>query len=190
MNEVINAVLEIVLGQIPEAIYFGMFLLVGKNIKEKRLLFIGIMIFEYILLKQFIHFNVWFQLIYTFMSFVVLKILYKEKAQITDIFLFMIASLILILFSFITNFTAILTYKNYFISSIINRSVILIFIFLFKKVIRNKYREFCSLWNRHNHKNKIRSLTLRNISIITFNFMFWLINIGMIYALYYNSFMK
>lgn len=190
MNETINAVLEVVLGQVPEAIYFAMFLIVGKNIKAKRLLFIGIMIFEYIMLTMFIKFNVWFQLIYTFMSFATLKVLYKDKAQITDVFLFAIASLFLIFFSFITYYTAMLTYKNYFISSIINRIIIIVFVYLFRKIIRNKYVEFCSLWNRHNKPAKIRSLTLRNISIITFNIMFWLINIGMIYALYYNSFMK
>ena len=57
---------QILLGQIPEAIYFALFLIYSKNIKNKRLLFIILMIVEYIILKQFIHFNIWFQVLYTF----------------------------------------------------------------------------------------------------------------------------
>ena len=88
-----------VLVQIPEPVYFSLFLIIGKNIKEKRLLLIGIMIMQYLLLMHIFPFNVWFQLIYTFMSFVNLKVLYKEKAQVTDIFLFTAASIILIITS-------------------------------------------------------------------------------------------
>lgn len=181
MNEIIYVVLEKVL----EAVYFSLFLIIGKNIKEKRLLLICIMIFEYLMLKHFIKYDVWFQLIYTFMSFVNLKVLYKEKAQITDIFLFATSSIILIFFSMFTYITANFTYKNYFISLIINRILIFSFLLLCKDIIKQKYKEFCSLWNRHTNLTKIRSLTLRNISIIIFNLMFWLINIGMIITLIY-----
>ena len=92
-----NLVFTLLLENILEAIYFSLFLIIGKGLKEKRLLFIIIMIFEYLILKCIIKYNVWFQIIYTFMSFVNLKVLYKDKAQITDIFLFAIASIILIL---------------------------------------------------------------------------------------------
>lgn len=181
MSEIIYQVLV----QLAEPVYFSLFLIIGKNIKEKRLLLICIMTIQYLLLMRLFPFNVWFQLIYTFMSFVNLKVLYKEKAQVTDIFLFASASILLILFSGITYFSAMLTYNNYTISLILNRILMLSFILLFKNGIRNKYKEFCSLWNRHNNPKKIRSLTLRNISIITFNLMFWLINIGMIFFLKY-----
>ena len=65
---------------------------------------------------------------------------------------------------------------------ILNRVIIFLFLHYFKDSIRIKYKEFYSLWNRHNNPNKIKSLTLRNISIISFNIMFWLINIGMVLA--------
>lgn len=176
MEELILIFLEKVL----EAIYFSMFLLIGKNIKEKRLLFTFIMIFEYLALKYFIKYDVYFQLIYTFMSYVNLKVLYKEKAQITDIFLFAAGSLILI---FISGCFAILAYyfiKNYYICLILLRIVLFIILFKIKDRLKDKYKDFCSLWNRHNKPKKIKSLTLRNISIIIFNLMFWLINLGMI----------
>lgn len=179
MNEIILLLLE----KVCEAVYFSLFLIIGKNIKNKRLLLIGIMIFEYLALKHFIHFNVWFQLVYTFMSFVNLKVLYREKAQVTDIFLFMVASVILILLSVFTYMTALYTYKDYFISLVLNRLLLFGIILIFKNFIREKYKSFCSLWNRHNKPNKIRSLTLRNISIIVFNLMFCFINFCMAIAM-------
>ena len=182
MNEIILLLLE----KVCEAVYFSLFLIIGKNIKSKRLLLIGIMIFEYLALKHFIHFNVWFQLAYTFMSFVNLKVLYREKAQVTDIFLFMVSSVIIIIFSMFTYLTAMFTYKNYGISLVINRILLFLCLYVFKNKIKLYYKNFCKLWNRHNNPNKIRSLTLRNISIIIFNLMFWLINLGITYRLLFK----
>ena len=175
------------LEKILEAIYFSLFLIIGKNIKNKKLLFIGIMVFEYIMLTKFIEFNVLFQLIYTFMSFINLKVLYREKAQITDVFLFMVASLLLIAISAISYGVVYITIQEYFIALILNRILLFGLLFLLRNIIRDKYKVFCSLWNRHNIPNQIKSLTLRNISIIIFNLMFWLINIGMAFSYVLNS---
>ena len=86
--------MELFLGQIPEAIFFALFMIFAKNIKSKRIFFTTLMIDLYIILKFFINYNVWFQIIYTILTYVILKILYKEKSQITDIFTFGIASII------------------------------------------------------------------------------------------------
>lgn len=174
-----------VLVQIPEPVYFSLFLIIGKNIKEKRLLLIGIMIVQYWLLMHIFPFNVWFQLIYTFMSFVNLKVLYKEKAQVTDLFLFATASIILIVISAFCYGTFYFTIKNYIIALIMNRVLMFITLYFGRNKIKDMYKKFCSLWNRHNNPNKMRSLTLRNISIIIFNLMFWFINLGMIFFLTY-----
>ena len=171
--------------KILEAIYFSLFLIFGKDLKKKRILLICIMIFEYLMLTSIIQYNVWFQFLYTFMVFVNLKVLYREKAQITDIFLFAAASIILIICSIFTYTTALYTYNNYIISLVLNRILIFSLVFVFRKQIRKLYKEFCSLWNRHSNPNKIKSLTLRNISIISFNVMFWTINLGMIIFLKY-----
>ena len=173
-----------VLVQIPEPVYFSLFLIIGKNIKEKRLLLIGIMIMQYLLLMHIFPFNVWFQLIYTFMSFVNLKVLYKEKAQVTDIFLFAIASLFLIMISAFCYGIIFITIKNYVCALIINRILMFMVLYFGRNKIKNAYKKFCSLWNRHNNPDKIRSLTLRNISIITFNLMFCFINLGMAFVVF------
>lgn len=178
-------IFRLISAKLLEPIYFSLFLIIGKDLKKKRLLLTCIMIFEYVMLTNIIEFNVWFQFIYTFLSFINLKVLYKEKSQITDIFLFAAASIILILLSMLTYISALYTYNNYMASLIINRILMFCFIFLFRKQIRKLYKEFYSLWNRHSKPNKIKSLTLRNISIISFNVMFWFINLGMLYFIKY-----
>ena len=178
--------LEVLLGQIPEAIYFSLFLIFAKNLKEKRILFTVIMVFEYLLLLHFIKFNVLFQFAYTFMTFLTLKVLYKDKAQITDIFAFSVASLYLIFVSILSYSIVYFTLKVYMVSVILNRLILYISLFVLKSKINIYYKKFKYFWNRHREKKvKIKSLTLRNISIILFNVMFYIINFCMIFFLKY-----
>ena len=174
--------LEVVLGQIPEAIYFSLFMIFAKELKEKRVLFTLIMIFEYLILLSVIKYNVLFQFIYTFMTYVILKVLYKDKAIITDIFVFMIASLILIAVSFVSYMVVLATIKNYYVAVILNRIILAVILVIFKDKLSYFYKNYKLFWNRRKGVPvKIRSLTLRNISIILFNLMFYIINIGLIY---------
>lgn len=78
-------ILIVVLGQLPEAIFFALFMILAKNIKKKRLLFTGLMCLEYVLIMMLFQYNWLFHIIYTIMTFLTLKVLYKENAQITDI---------------------------------------------------------------------------------------------------------
>lgn len=172
-------ILIILLEKVCEAIYFSLFLIYGKNIKEKRLLFICIMIAEYLMITKLIEYNIWIHISYIALTYINLKVLYKEKAQITDIFLFASASIILILFSGIF---AILVYNNllnYIIALILLRTCLFLFLILNMKNINGLYKAFWKRWNR-NKTSKIKSLTLRNISIIIFNLMFYSINLAMI----------
>ena len=123
--------LEIFLGQIPEAIYFALFMIFAKDLKEKRILYILLMVIEYLLLKHFIKYNMWFQILYTIMQFVILKVLYKEKSQITDIFTFTIASIILILSCSVLYFIIWETINNFIIYVILNRLLLILFLIIF-----------------------------------------------------------
>ena len=174
--------LRFVLGRFIEPIYFALFMIIGKDLKNKRLLLTCIMMFQYLMLTSIIKFDVLFHFLYTFMVFIDLKVLYREKAQITDIFLFGAASITLIIVSIITYLTALYTYQNYIIAMIINRVVIFSAIYFCKNKIRKLYKRFYSLWNRHNNPKSITSLTLRNISTISFNLMFAIINLCMVYV--------
>ena len=177
MNEFVLLILE----KVFEAIYFSLFLIFGKGIKNKRLLFIGIMIFQYLILKQFIKFNVLFQIIYTFLSFINLKVLYKDKTQITDIFLFAAGSIFLIFISMLCVITRYIFNTSYLNVLIFNRIILFMSLFLIKNKINYFYKKYYENWNRKSKGSviKIRSLTLRNISLIMFNLMFYVINIGL-----------
>ena len=91
--------MELILGQIPESIYFAIFLIFAKQIKEKRILFTICMIFEYLFLKYTFQYNVLFHITYIFMIYILLKTIYGNKAQITDIFIVLISYLTMIIFS-------------------------------------------------------------------------------------------
>lgn len=125
-------IIRLISAKALEPLYFSLFLIYGKDLKHKRLLFTLIMIAEYIMLTEIIEFNVWLQFIYTFMTFVNLKVLYKEKAQVTDIFLFAIASIILIISSAGCYMLVLYTIRNYYVVIFLNRIFIFSFVLLFK----------------------------------------------------------
>lgn len=177
--------LELLLGQIPEAIYFALFMIFTKELKSKRILYIVLMITEYLLLKHFIEFSIWFQIAYTIAQFVILKILYKEKAQITDIFTFAIASAVLILISFISYFIIWATLSNYYIAVILCRILLFTFLVIFHKKLCKIQKLYKLLWNRTNKKPiKMKSATFRAVNLVIFNIMFYIINLGMIFTLF------
>lgn len=175
---------QLLLGQIPEAIYFALFLIYSKNIKNKRLIFIVLMIFEYILLKHFIHFNIWFQVLYTFTTYSLLKILYKDKAQITDIFTFMISSVYLIIVSSITYLVFNFTSKNMIIAVALSRLLEFIPVFILNYKLHAIQSVYKKLWNRNDKvKKKVKSITFRCINLLLFNIMFYFLNAVMLYCI-------
>ena len=96
---------ELFIGQIPEAVYFALFMILTKQLKTKRILFVVISTIEYIILLYALPFNVWSHILYFFLMYLLLKLLYKDKSQITDVFTLGIASIIMILFNFVLYFT-------------------------------------------------------------------------------------
>lgn len=173
--------LELVIGQIPEAIYFSLFMIYAKKIKEKRIIYVILMTFEYILLAQCIKYNVWLQILYTFISFLILKILYKQKAQVTDIFTFTIASIFLIISSTVMYYIVYFTFHNMVGYVILNRIVIFMLLFIFKNKLNKIQLLYKKMWNRNdNIKKKMKSTTFRALNIVIFNIIFYVINIGML----------
>ena len=177
--------LELLLGQIPEAIYFALFMIFTKELKTKRILYIVLMVLEYVLLKFFIEYNIWFQVAYTIIQFLILKLLYKEKAQITDIFTFTIASAVLILISFISYSVVWFTLNNYYIAVILCRVLLFVFLIMFYKKLYKIQKLYKILWNRNDKKKtKMNSPTFRAVNLVIFNIMFYIINLGMIFTLF------
>lgn len=180
-----NRMLELFLGQIPEAIFFALFMIFAKGLKEKRLLFTILMIIEYLLLLYSFPYNWLFHICFMVTTFIILKVLYKEKSQITDVFLLLIGYIILGITSIIS---WLLFNFNMSLVAIFNRIIIFTFIFILNKKLYKIQNIYKFLWNRNDRiKKKIKSTTFRALNIVVFNISFVLINLCMLYAIYYNS---
>ena len=179
--------LEILLGRIPEAIYFALFMIFTKQLKEKRVLYVILMIIEYLLLEHVFHYQTWFQISYTFISFLILKLIYKEKAQVTDIFIFTISSIILILVSMITYFITWFTLDNLFIGNLIQKIILFIVLIICKPYLPCIQLLYKHLWNRNNLPKKMKSTTFRALNVVIFNVLFYVINVGMITSIILNG---
>ena len=64
-------ILEIILGQIPEAVYFAVFMILVKGLKTRRFTFIISMIIEYLLILNVLPYSIWSYVLYFILSFLV-----------------------------------------------------------------------------------------------------------------------
>lgn len=172
---------QLLLGQIPEAIYFALFMMLVKNIKEKRILFTILMILEYVFLKCFLVYNIWFQVMYFILSFIIMKMLYKDKTQVTDIFTLGIASIILVITSAIPYIIIYFTIHNMLIYVILNRIIIFTLLFVFRYKLQNINKLYYKLWNRNNKLKKMKTTTFRALNVVIFNISFVIINLGILF---------
>lgn len=177
-------ILEILLGQLPEALYFAIFMILAKRIKNKRILFTSLMIIEYILLFSIVRYSIWYHVFYFVISYIILKILYKEKSQITDIFTISIASIILIISNIIL-YPIALIFNNYIIFVISNIILTFVILYLLRNKLHNIQNMYKKFWNRNDKVIKrMKSTTFRCLNLVLFNISFYIINIFMIYCLF------
>lgn len=175
----LNFIISIILGLIPEVLYFTLFLVYTKNLKTKRLKLFILLAIGYIVLIMICRYQLIFYLSYIVYIYLINKILYK--AHISDIFVISLGSVYLT----ITSFIAFKITENYYLAYIINR-IILYTIFLIKNKFNPIYKLYLSLWNR-NDNAKIKSITLRNISLLVVNVFILILNYIIIIALNYFS---
>lgn len=103
-----------------------------------------------------------------------MKIFYEDKCNVTDIFTLGISSIIL---GVISMLSYLVSFGNMICCSIVSRILMFTLIILCKPIlpkINNLYRK---LWNRGEHKYKIKSTTFRALNIVVFNLSFAVINI-------------
>lgn len=174
-------VLSIFLGMLPEVIYFTLFLVYVKDIKEKRVkLFLGIL-FSYLVCIFLAPYKVLYYVIYTILLYIILKILYKERTQIIDFFIIMYSLFYIVMLSYLICFAK--DFTSYLICYFIER-ILLFSIFIFRKQFNKLYRKYCKYWNRNDTiKRPIKSITLRNISLIIINAIILVMNIICIYVI-------
>ena len=180
----LDKLLEICLGQIPEAIYFTLFLIYTKQLKTKRVILLVVNILEYVLLFNGLAYNIWAHIIFFVTEYLLLKILYKEKSQITDIFTLGIASVILIITSGILYMIFWKFTNNYLLYVIVHRCLLFGLVFMIRHTLPKIQNIYKRLWNRDDSKHKpIKSTTFRALNLVVFNISFFVINLGVILSL-------
>lgn len=172
---------ELLLGQIPEAVYFVLFLIFVKKLDKKRLSFGLVVVIEYVLLLNIFPSTWYFHIIFMCLLYIILKIFYSNKSQITDVFVILIGYIFLIFTSVISYGIVYITCKNLIFATILNR--VLVFVTLFKfnyklGVIQNLYK---FNWNRSSNKKVMKSATFRSLNLVILYLSFAIINFGMAY---------
>ena len=178
-------VISILLGLMPEVLYFTLFLIHTKKLENKRIKLFCLIAISYFLCILVQSFQILFYMLLIALIYIILKLLYKKKIQIIDVFIISLSYFWVILLSFIMIFFLDDNYSNYWMLYVINR--ILLFVpFIFKSKFNNIYKKYCSLWNRNDRqKRPIKSITLRNISLILLNSFVFFINITIINMINY-----
>lgn len=171
------------LGPATEIIYFIMYICCVKDIKEKRLwLSIGITI-SYLLCITVKRYEIIYYICFIVSMFLVLKILYGKKTQLADIFVISVSTIYTTILATISMILITQKYENYYYIFILNR-ILLFLPFIFKDKMNKLYKEYCHLWNRNKaEKRPIKSITLRNITLISANIFIFILNILSIFII-------
>lgn len=173
-------ILSILFGLIPDVLYFTLFLTYVKNLKEKRIMLFLLIAISYAVCMIIPQYDILCYLLFMALVYSSLKILYKTKAQIIDVFIIGIAYLWQVILSLILPIFAMTDLSNYYILYIINL-VLLFSPFIFKNKFHTMYKKYCRFWNRNDaEKRPIKSITLRNISLILLNGLILLLNMTII----------
>lgn len=174
-------IFSLIFGLIPETLYFTLFLIFAKDIKEKKIKLFLLISLSYILCIMTIRYKLLLYVIFIFVVYGILKILYKKKAMITDIFLFAVSTLYLTTVSYLFYIFRNNLFIDGFISYIIARLILFIPLILLRNKINKFYKTYCKLWNRNDkEKRPIKSITLRNISLMSINTIIIITNLIMI----------
>lgn len=155
---------SILLGMLPECLFYTFFWVSLKRIDSKKKILFGLIFIIYFILIMIRKYEVLYYFLFGLLIYFVLKILYKEKINFLDIFVFYLACA----YVFFISCICIAFVPKYEIALMINR--ILLFVpFVFKKQLMHIYQKYMYIWNKEtNNSKKIKSITLRVTTILLF----------------------
>lgn len=174
-GSMINFIISLLVGMLPEVIFLTFFIINFKGVKEKKTKLFSLLMIGYILLIMLCRYQLIFYIAYIIYSYLVVKKLYKT--HIIDLFMISIAYSYLTLISFL----CIKIIGNYWVALVINR-VVLFLPLIFKNQIKIAYQKYKNIWNI-NKNSKIKSITIRNISLLIVNVLIILLNTLTVMAL-------
>lgn len=172
--------MSFILGMLPEVLYFTLILTRTKSIKEKRILLFLLIAISYCLCILVQNFKILFYILLIVLIYISLKLVYKKKVQIIDVFIISTSYLWVAILSILLLVFLNKDNSNYWLLYSLDRLFLFIPL-IFSKQFNKLYKKYCGLWNRNDKENRpIKSITLRNISLILLNGFIFLLNISII----------
>ena len=165
---VMNFIISLLLGMLPEVIYITAMTSYLEGIKTKRIRLFLLNCLGYIVLIMICRFELLFYIAYIIYLYWVLKL--NFKVHITSFFMLSVVFSSIAWVSFICSF-----WSNYYVGYIIAR-VMLVILYLCRDSFYILYRRYKACWNR-NTTHKIKSLTLRNCSLVFINITIIVFNV-------------
>lgn len=171
-------ILSLLLGILPQSLYFMLFITNIKEIRNKRFLFLIIISIILSLLVLIVQYNIYLYLTIIPLIYRIMKALYGKKTQIIDIFIISASYGLLSLISYLCSNIYKNNYSLYWIAYCVN-NIILFSTLIPIKWYRKLYRQYIKLWNRK-EGNKIKSITVRNTSLILLNIFIVILDVFII----------
>lgn len=156
---------SILFGMLPECAFYTLFWIAIKKLNNRRKSLFGLTCVIYFALIMIKRYEVLYYFLFGISMYFVLKLLYKDKTNFLDIFVFYLACAYVFLISCI----CVVFIPNYYIAYVINR-VLLLVPFIFYKQMRHIYQKYMYTWNRETNISKwLKSITLRVVTILLFS---------------------
>lgn len=158
--------ISILFGVVPEAIFLALLFIMAKDIRSKRLALCAGFIVANVTLSTLLLFSVWLHIAVFAGLYIVAKAICD--AELSDVFVLACGVMIIAITSVICYFGI----PNYWIAFVTNRILLFIILILARKQCNPAYSKYRHLWNRRDD-GKIKSITLRNISLISLNLLLY-----------------
>lgn len=156
--------ISILLGMLPECLFYTFFWITLKKINSKKKIFFILIFFIYFILITIERFEALYYFLFGLLIYIVLTILYREKTNFLDIFVFYLACA----YVFFISCACMAFIPKYEIALIVNR-MLLFMPFIFKRQMVQIYQKYMYIWNKEtNFSEKIKSITLRVVTILLF----------------------
>lgn len=173
----LNLIMSLVLGAGLDSLYYFMYISKLKNINKHKTIFYLAILIGYIILYMVLQYRLYLYLIFYVYIYILLKLI--AKSQINDFFITIFLDLYFISLSILCYFMI----PNYVIALIIDK-ILLFAPLVFISKIKTLYNKYCKFWNRNRDKKMpIKSLTLRNISLVVLNIIIVALNFLLIYLI-------
>lgn len=166
---IMNFIISLLLGMLPEVIYITAMTSYLEGIKAKRIRLFLVNSLGYIVLIMTCRFELLFYIAYIIYLYWLLKL--NFKIHITSFFMISIVFSSIVWISFICSF-----FSSYLLGYIMSRLFLAIIYLYLRKELKLVYAKYKACWNR-NSVHKIKSITLRNCSLVFINAMVVVLNI-------------